>query len=67
VVEDPGKQIYPFGTGAVKETVINNEDILALFVRQWFHEAIDNTGGKQRCKALPVRPGIIHGAVDSVL
>ena len=55
-----------FGAGAVKQAVINNEDILALFVRQGFHEAVDDVCRKQCCETLPVGPGVIEETIDGV-
>ena len=66
VVEDPGGKFRLFRAGAVKQAVINNEDILVLFVRQGFHEAVDDVGRKQCCETLPVRPGVIEKTVDGV-
>lgn len=54
------------GAGAVEQAVIDNEDILAVFIGQRLHKAAYDVGGKQRREALPVRPGIVQEAVDGV-
>ena len=66
VVKDPCRQFHLFRAGAVKQAVVNNEDILALFVRQGFHESVDDAGRKQCCETLPVRPGVVKEAVNGV-
>ena len=66
VVENPCEQFRLFRAGAVKQAVVNNEDILTLFVRQGFHEAVDDAGRKKHSETLPVRPGVIEKTVDGV-
>ena len=66
VVEDPCKQFRLFRAGAVKQAVINNEYILAFFVSEGFHEAVNDAGRKQCCETLPVRPGVVEKTVDGV-
>ena len=44
MVEDPCKRFHLFRAGSVEQAVIDNEDILALFIRQGFHEAVNNVG-----------------------
>lgn len=50
VVEDPCKQFRLFRARAIKQAVVNKEDILALFIRQEFHETVDDVGRKQCCE-----------------
>jgi hypothetical protein len=67
VVKDSGKQLHLFRAGAVKQAVINNKDVFAAFIRQRFHENVDDAGRKQCCEALPVYPGIVQEAIDGIL
>ena len=67
VVEDPCEQLHLFRAGTVEQAVVNNEDILALLVRQRLHEAVDDPGRKQCRETLPVCPGVVKETVDGVL
>ena len=67
VVKDSGKQFHLFGTGTVKQDVVNDEDILSFFAGQQFYKTVDDAGGKLSCEALPVRSGIVQETVEGVL
>ena len=59
------KFCFPW-TGTVKETVIYNEYILAVFICKGLHEDIDDSGGKQCCKTKSVDLWIIEETVNCV-
>ena len=59
------KFCFPW-TRTVKQTVIYNEDIPAVFICKGLHEDIDDSGGKQCCKTKSVDLWIIEETVNCV-
>lgn len=54
MVVDLGKKLCFFRAASIKDGVINDEGVSALFMGQRFHGFLKDPGRKQRGKAYPV-------------
>jgi hypothetical protein len=59
--------IPPFGARALKNRIINNENIVPFFTGERLEGFFDDFGSEKRCKAEPVDMGSVFQPVNRIL